>query len=26
MFPELTAKEVDYTIEVLREWDGKFGW
>ncbi len=25
MFPELTAKEVDYTIEVLKEWDSKFG-
>jgi dTDP-4-amino-4,6-dideoxygalactose transaminase len=26
MFPELTAKEVDYTIEKLREWDTQFGW
>jgi dTDP-4-amino-4,6-dideoxygalactose transaminase len=25
MFPELTAKEVDYTIEKLREWDAQFG-
>jgi len=26
MFPELTAEEVDYTIEKLKEWDAKFGW
>lgn len=25
MFPELTAEEVDYTIEKLREFDAKFG-
>jgi len=25
MFPELTAEEVDYTIEKLKEWD-EFGW
>ena len=26
MFPELTAEEVDYTIQKLKEWDAKFGW
>ncbi len=25
MFPELTAEEVDYTIQKVREWDAQFG-